>query len=91
MPGLFPASNYKSVPGSLQAKNMSQRDAINTEPGDLKEKGGIWHIGNRSAVKDGLPMHTLLTRSFAGISFIWEKLSFNLYFHALKVTGTGFC
>lgn len=70
---------------------MSQRDALNTEPGDLKDKGSIWHIGNSPAVKDEVLMHTLLTQSFAGISFRWEKLSFNLYFHALKVTGTGFC
>lgn len=68
MPGLFPASDYKSMPGRLLAKNMSQRDAINAEPGDLQEKGNIWLIGNGPAVKDGLLMHTLLTQSFAGIS-----------------------
>lgn len=91
MPGLFLASDYKSVPGRLPTKNMSQRDAINTEPGDLQKKGNIWHKGNGPVVKDGLLMHTLLTQSFAGISFTWEKLFFNLYFYALKVAGIGIC
>ena len=91
MQGLFSSSDCKSVPGRLPAKNTSQRDAINTEPGDLQEKGSIWHTRNGSVVEDGLLTHTLLTQSFAGILFSWEKLVFNLYFHALKVAGIGFC
>lgn len=91
MPGLFPSSDCKSAPGRPLAKNTSQRDAINTEPGDLQEKGNIWHIGNAPVVKGGLLVHALLTWSFAGILFSWEKLGFNLYFCALKVAGTGFC
>lgn len=90
IPGLFPASGYKSMPGRLWAKNISQRDAISRELGELPEKGSTWHIGNSPVLRDGLIIHTLLTQRFAGISFSWEKLCLNFHFHGMKVAGAGF-
>lgn len=67
IPGLFSASGYESMHGRLRAKNISQRDAINRELGELQEKGNIWHIGNSPVLRDWLLIHTLLTERFAGI------------------------